>query len=81
MGLHTLHRHSESFNSDVSIKNEKTIIIPDKTLEFLSYLVRQDATVPPLLIDYLKWNRYTITEITKHFHILNDACIACRDNV
>jgi hypothetical protein len=52
----------------------KTIKIPDETFEFLVYVARQDVTLPPLLVDYLKWDRYTKEEIKAHLHALNDAC-------
>jgi len=53
----------------------KTIKIADETLEFLAWLVRQDVTIPSVIIDYLKWNRYTREEIKAHLHALNSACI------
>jgi hypothetical protein len=52
----------------------KTIKIPDETFEFLEYVARQDVTLPSLLGDYLKWDRFTKEEIKIHLHALNDAC-------
>jgi hypothetical protein len=52
----------------------KSIKIPDETFEFLAYFARQDVTLPALLGDYLKWDRYTKDEIRAHLHALNDAC-------
>jgi hypothetical protein len=53
----------------------KTIKIADETFEFLAWLVRQDVTIPSVIIDYLKWNRYTKEGIKAHLHALNSACI------
>jgi hypothetical protein len=52
----------------------KTIKIPDGTFAFLAYTARQDVTLPALLVDYLKWDRYTKAEIKAHLDALNDAC-------
>jgi hypothetical protein len=52
----------------------KTIKIPDETFAFLAYTARQDVTLPALLVDYLKWDRYTKAEIKAHLDALNDAC-------
>jgi len=56
----------------------KTIKIPDETFEFLAYFARQNVTLPSVLADYLKWNRYTTEEIKTYLHALNDACIKAR---
>lgn len=53
----------------------KTMKIADETFEFLAWLVRQDVTIPNVIIDYLKWNRYTKEEIKAHLRALNSACI------
>jgi len=53
----------------------KAIRIGDATFEFLAWLVRQDVTLPAVLVDYLKWNRYTQQEIKVHLQALNNACI------
>jgi hypothetical protein len=57
---------------------KKTIEISDETFEFLAYLARQDVTLPAVLADYLKWDRYTREEIKAHLHALNNACIKAR---
>ena len=57
----------------------KTIKIPDETFEFLAWLVRQDVTLPAVMADYLKWDRYTKEENQAHLHVFNDACIKCRE--
>ena len=56
----------------------KTVNIPDETFEFLAYLARQDVMLPAVLVEYLKWS-YTIVEIKRHLHVLNDACILARE--
>ena len=53
----------------------KTLRIPDETVNFLAWLVRQDVTLPAVMVDYLKWNHYTKHEIKKHLLALNMACI------
>jgi hypothetical protein len=53
----------------------KTIEIEDETLRFLAWLVRQDVTLPSVMVDYLKWNRYTKKEIEQHLQALNMVCI------
>jgi hypothetical protein len=57
---------------------KKTIEISDETFEFLAYLARQDVTLPAVLADYLKWDRYTREEIKAHLHALDSACIKAR---
>jgi len=57
---------------------KKTIEISDETFEFLAYLARQDVTLPAVLADYLKWDRYTREEIRAHLHALDNACIKVR---
>ena len=52
----------------------KTIKIPNETFEFLAYVARQDVTLPPLLVDYLKWDRYTKEEVKVHLHVLDSTC-------
>ena len=56
----------------------KTVNIPDETFEFLAYLARQNVTLPAVLVEYLKWS-YTIEEIKRHLHAVNDACIETRE--
>ena len=53
----------------------KTLRISDETVKFLSWLVRQDVTLPAVMVHYLKWNQYTKQEIKKHLLTLNMACI------
>ncbi|MHC3129402.1 MAG: hypothetical protein IBV52_04925 [Candidatus Bathyarchaeota archaeon] len=53
----------------------KRIEIEDETLRFLAWLVRQDVTLPSVMVHYLKWNRYTKKEIKKHLLALNMACL------
>jgi len=53
----------------------KTIEIEDETLRFLAWLVRQDVTLPAVMVHYLKWNRYSKEEIKQHFLALHMACI------
>jgi transposase-like protein len=57
----------------------KTIKIPDETFEFLAWLVRQDVTLPSVITDYLKWNKYSKKQIKAHFQTLNNACIKPRE--
>ena len=57
----------------------KSIKIPDETFEFMAWLVRQDVTLPNVMVDYLKWGIYTKAEIWAHFCVFNDACIKCRE--
>jgi hypothetical protein len=56
----------------------KTTKISDETFEFLACVARQDVTLPPLLVDYLRWDRYTKEEIKVHLHALDSACIKVR---
>ena len=53
----------------------KTIRITDETVKFLAWLVRQDVTLPAVMVDYLKWNKYSKEEIKTHLLALNMACI------
>jgi len=53
----------------------KTIKIADETFEFLDWLVRQDVTLPNVIVHVLEWNRYTKEQIKAHLHALNSACI------
>jgi len=53
----------------------KRIEIEDETFRFLAWLVRQDVTLPAVMVHYLKWNRYTKKEIKQHFLALHMACI------
>ena len=53
----------------------RTIKAPNETIKFLAWLVRQDVTLPSVMVDYLKWNHYTKQEIKNHFLALNMACI------
>ena len=57
----------------------KSVKIPDETFEFLAWLVRQDVTLPNVMVDYLKWDRYTKEEIRAHFCVFNDVRIKCRE--
>ena len=57
----------------------KSIKIPDETFELMAWLVRQDVTLPAVMVDYLKWDKYTKEEIRAHFHVFNDACIKSRE--
>ncbi len=56
----------------------KTIKAPNETLKFLAWLVRQDVTLPAVMVDYLKWNHYSKKEIKKHLLALNMACIEAK---
>jgi hypothetical protein len=58
-----------------SAEKMKIIKIPDETFQFLAWLVRQDITLPNVMVYYLKWNRYAWKEIKAHLDILNEACI------
>lgn len=53
----------------------KTIEISDETFEFLAFLARQNVTLPAVLADHLKWDRFTKEEIKTYLHDLHDACI------
>jgi hypothetical protein len=53
----------------------KILKIPDETFEFLAWLVRQDITLPGVMVYYLKWDRYTREQIKAHLDALNEACI------
>ena len=57
----------------------KSVKIPDETFEFMAWLVRQDVTLPSIMTEYLKWDRYTKEETQAHFHVFNDTCIKCRE--
>ena len=57
----------------------KSIKIADETFEFMAWLVRQDVTLPAVMTDYLKWDKYTKEEIRAHFHVFDDACIKSRE--
>lgn len=61
--------------NEINTEGKRAIKIPEKTFEFLTYLARQDVTLPAVLVHYLKWNRYTSEEIKEHFQALNCACI------
>ena len=56
----------------------KTIKVRDDAFEFLAWLMRQDVTLPSVMMEYLKWDRYTIKEIKAYLHALNDACTKAR---
>jgi len=56
----------------------KTIKIPDETFKFLGWLVRQDVTLPSIIVDQLEWTDYTKEQIKAHLHALNNACIEAR---
>jgi hypothetical protein len=58
----------------------RTIRVPDKTFEFLEWLVRQDVTLPSVITDYLEWNTYTKEEIKAHFQTLYNTCIESRED-
>ena len=53
----------------------KTIKAPNEALKFLGWLVRQDVTLPAVMVHHLKWNHYSKQEIKKHFLALNMACL------
>ena len=53
----------------------KIIKIPSETLKFLGWLVKQDVTLPGLIVDYLKWENFSKEEIKRHFHVLHRAYI------
>lgn len=53
----------------------RTLTLDDETFGFLAWLIKQDVTLPAVLVEYLKWNRYTRDEVKRHLHALNDACI------
>ncbi|MFW6110612.1 MAG: hypothetical protein ACOC6H_01090 [Thermoproteota archaeon] len=52
----------------------KTLQIPDDTLQFLLWLVKQDVTLPHIIVDYLQWEDYTKQDIKEHLHNLIEAC-------
>ena len=58
-----------------SAEKMKIIKIPHETFEFLAWLVRQDITLPNVMVYDLKWDRYTWKQIKAHLDILNEACI------
>ena len=58
-----------------SAEKMKIIKSPDETFQFLAWLVRQDITLPNVIVDYLKWNRYTREQLKAHLDALNEACI------
>ena len=53
----------------------RTIKAPNETVKFLAWLVRQDVTLPAVMVEYLKWNHYSKEEIKNHLLTLNMACI------
>jgi len=53
----------------------RTIKAPNETFKFLAWLVRQDVTLPSVMVHYLKWNHYSKKEIKQHLLALNMACI------
>jgi len=53
----------------------RTIKAPNDAFKFLAWLVRQDVTLPAVMVDFLKWNHYTKEEIKNHLLALNMACI------
>lgn len=53
----------------------RTIKAPNETFKFLAWLVRQDVTLPSVMVYYLKWNHYSEEEIKQHLQALNEACI------
>ena len=65
----------------VSMGKMKTIKIPDETLKFLVWLVRQDVTLPSVMVHYLKWNRYTEKQIKTHLIALYNACTEAEKRV
>jgi len=56
----------------------KQVEIEDATFRFLAWLVRQDVTLPAVMVHYLKWNRYSEEEIKQHFLALHMACIEAK---
>ena len=53
----------------------RPVEIEDEAFHFLAWLVRQDVTLPAVMVHYLKWNHYTKKEIKSHLLALNMACI------
>ena len=53
----------------------KTIKAPNEAFQFLAWLVRQNVTLPAVMVHHLKWNNYSQQEIKKHLLDLNMACI------
>ena len=53
----------------------KTIKTPDETFRFLAWLVKQDVTLPGVLVDHLKWNHFSKQEVKAHLRNLHNACI------
>jgi hypothetical protein len=58
----------------------KIVRLPDETVEFLSWLVRQDVTLPSVITEYLKWDEYTMEQIKAHFETLHNACVESRED-
>jgi hypothetical protein len=58
-----------------SAEKMKILKIPDETFQFLAWLVRQDITLPNVMVYDLKWKNYTWKQIKTHLDILNEACI------
>lgn len=58
----------------------RDIRIPEDTLQFLLWLVKQDVTLPHVIVDYLKWEEYTKREIKEHLHNLTDACYQSQED-
>jgi hypothetical protein len=58
----------------------KILRLPDETFEFLSWLVRQDVTLPSVITDYLKWDAYTREQIKAHFETLHSACVESHED-
>ena len=53
----------------------RSVEIEDEAFRFLAWLVRQDVTLPAVMVHYLKWNNYSEQEIKNHLLALNMACI------
>jgi hypothetical protein len=58
----------------------KTIRLTNETSEFLEWLVRQDVTLPSVITDYLRWDKYSKEQITAHFRALYNACIESHED-
>ena len=62
-------------NLEIRANKMKTIKLPDETFTFLAWLARQDVTIPNIIVDYLKVNRYTKEQVKAYLHALDNACI------
>ena len=58
----------------------RTIRLKNEAFEFLAWLVRQDVTLPSVITDYLKWDRYSKEQIKDYFLALHNACIESHED-